>query len=196
MTVYPPMMKYLLFQWLLPAAALLILTGSICQAQANYAGVGPGSLLTIGGTVSGFQADYGRRYLGGGSIYADTNLTWRFGIEAEARLLRFHQEADTHESTYLVGPRVSFGKHRLNPYAKLLVGLGKFNFPYDYASGNYFVIAPGAGVDLRLNQRVRLRLIDVEYQDWPQFTYGAIHPYGISAGISFSILSSGTKRFR
>ncbi len=188
--------RSLFFQHLLPVAALLIFTGSACWGQARYAGTGPGSLLTVGGTISGFRIDYGHRILGGAGGYADVNLTWRFGIEAEARLLRLNEEAHTHESTYLVGPRVSFGKHRLNPYVKVLAGLGQFNFPYDYATGNYFVLAPGAGVDLRLNQRVKLRLIDVEYQDWPQFTYGAIHPYGVSAGISFSILRSGTKRFR
>jgi hypothetical protein len=108
--------------------------------------------------------------------------------------LRYHQQADTHESTYLIGPRISFGKHRLNPYAKLLMGLGRFNFPYDYGYESYFVVAPGAGVDLRLNQRVRLRLADFEYQEWPQFTFGPIQPYGISAGISISVLRSGSKR--
>ena len=51
-------------------------------------------------------------------------------------------------------------------------------------------IAPGAGVDLRLGQRWRVRLVDFEYQDWPGFTYGAIHPYGVTAGISFQFLGA------
>jgi hypothetical protein len=180
-------------QWLLSAAVFWLLA-TMCQGQAKYAGTGPGSLVTIGATASGFQSSYGHRYLGGVGGYVDANLTWRFGIEGEARFLRYHAQADTYETTYLIGPRVSFGKHRLNPYAKVLVGLGRFNFPYDYGYGSYFVVAPGAGVDLRLNRRVRLRLIDFEYQEWPQFSFGAIQPYGISAGVSFSVLRSGSKR--
>jgi hypothetical protein len=182
-----------ILRWVFSAAAFWVLA-TVCQGQAEYAGIGPGSLVTVGATVSGFQLDYGHRYLGGLSAYADFNFTWRLGIEGEARWLRYNQEADTHASTFLVGPRLSFGKRRLNPYGKVLMGLGKFNFPYDYAYGSYFVVAPGAGVDLKLNQRVRIRLVDFEYQDWPQFSFGPIHPYGISTGISFSILSSRSKR--
>ncbi len=179
--------------WLLSAVGFWVVV-TACHAQAKYAGTGPGSLLTAGAIASGFQSDYGRQYLGGVGVYVDFNPTWRFGIEGEARLLRFHQSADTHQSTFLIGPRVSFGRHRLNPYAKVLAGLGKFNFPYDYGYGSYFVLAPGAGVDFRVSQRIKLRLVDFEYQDWPQFTYGALKPYGISTGMSWTILRSGTKR--
>jgi hypothetical protein len=72
----------------------------------------------------------------------------------------------------------------------LLSGGGRFDFPYGYAHGNYFVVAPGAGLDLRLGQKVRVRLIDMEYQVWPGFSIGSLHPYGISAGISFQLLGA------
>jgi hypothetical protein len=182
-----------MLRWLLSTVGFWLLV-TVCQGQAKYAGTGPGSLVTVGVTASGFQSSYGHQYLGGVGGYVDANVTWRLGIEGEARFLRFHEQADTSESTYLIGPRVSFGKGRWNPYAKVLVGMGRFNFPYDYGYGSYFVVAPGAGVDLRLNRRVRLRLVDFEYQEWPQFTFGAIQPYGVSAGISFAILRSGSKR--
>ena len=168
--------------------------GLMGHAQARYAGTGPGSLVTVGGTVSGFQSDYGNWMLGGGAVYIDVNPTWRYGLEGEARVLRIHQEASVHESTYLAGPRVSFGTHRLNPYVKVLVGGGEFNFPYNYAYGNYFVVAPGAGLDYRVSPRVKVRVVDFEYQDWPGFTFGAIRPYGVSMGISVSVLQGGTKR--
>jgi len=41
-----------------------------------------------------------------------------------------------------------------------------------------------------VGKRLRLRLVDFEYQEWPGFAYGAIHPYGVSAGISYQVLGS------
>ncbi len=69
---------------------------------------------------------------------------------------------------------------------KLLVGNGNFYFPYNYAKGSYFVLAPGAGIDMQVgHSKFILRLIDVEYQDWPQFSFGPMHSYGVSTGISY-----------
>ncbi len=173
---------------------LLVVLAAVCHGQARYAGTGPGSLITVGSTVSGYKLDYGHRDLGGTGVFVDLNPSWRYGIEGEFTSLRYHNVAGAHPTTYLVGPRVSLRPHRLDPYVKVLVGLGRFSFPYGYATGNYFVIAPGAGLDYRLNERVRVRLADFEYQDWPQFTYGALHPYGVSVGFSVSLVRSGTKR--
>ena len=88
------------------------------------------------------------------------------------------------------GPRWAFRRKGFVPYVKLLAGGGRFDFPFGYGYGDYLVVAPGAGVDLRLGDKVRVRLADFEYQVWPGFTFGSIHPYGVSAGISFQILGS------
>ncbi len=179
------------------AAAMLWLfaaAGPAALAQARFAGTGPGAPMTLGGTASGFQTGYGNRLLGGGTVFLDLNPRWRYGFEGEARMLRLHQLAETHESTFLAGPRISFGRRRLNPYGKVLAGLGRFNFPNNSAYGNYFVVAAGAGVDYRLSPRLKLRLIDFEYQDWPGFTFGTIHPYGVSCGISVAVLRGRSRR--
>lgn len=173
---------------------LLVLLAAACHAQARYAGTGPGSLVTVGTTLTGSHFDYGHRDLAGITAFVDLNPSWRYGIEGEYTSMRFRNVADAHPATYLVGPRLSLRPHRLDPYVKVLVGLGRFSFPYGYATGNYFVVAPGAGVDWRATERVRLRLADFEYQEWPQFTYGAIHPYSVSVGFSVSLVRSGTKR--
>jgi hypothetical protein len=144
--------------------------------------------LSAGGGISGYQIDYGKNVLGGATVYVDFNFTQRYGIEGEGRWLFMNQAENVHASTKLVGPRVTFYQtHGISAYAKVLVGSGHFNFPYNYAVGNYFVVAPGAGVDVALPHRLILRVIDVEYQDWPQFSFGAIHPYGVSAGLSYRI---------
>ena len=168
---------------------MLLLSGAALRAQATYAGNGPGTLLTVGVTASGFQSDYGQRLLGGVTVYLDANVYRRIGVEAEARELRFHSDENLRETNYLVGPKISALGRTWRPYAKLLVGRGELNFPFSVAHGSYFVIAPGAGLDWRIGERGRMlvRLIDIEYQEWPSFTYGTLHPFGASAGISFRI---------
>ena len=159
------------------------------RAQALPTATGPGAYVIVGGTFSDFQADYGRRSITGASVYVDSNLEWRWGIETEARRMVYPDFGES-QLTLLAGPRWSFHPKRFVPWVKFLAGGGRFEVPYGYGYGNYFVMAPGAGVDLRLGQRVRVRLVDFEYQDWPGFTYGSIHPYGLSTGISFQILGS------
>lgn len=149
---------------------------------------GPGSYIAVGGGISAFQADYGQRILGGATLFADVNPTWRIGLEGEARYLRFNSSEDVTESNYLAGPRITLKPGPFRPYVKLLVGAGKIAFPFHYANGTFLAYAPGAGLDYLVNDRVTLRVIDCEYQVWPDFaSYGELHPYGITAGISFRL---------
>ena len=174
-------------------ALFALVSKQAAVAQALPTGSGPGAYVIAGGTFSEFQADYGSRTISGASIYVDSNLDWRYGIEVEARRMAYPDYGER-QSTLLAGPRWSFRPKGFVPYVKLLAGGGRFDFPYGYGTGNYFVVAPGAGVDLRLGERVRLRLADFEYQVWPGFTFGSIHPYGVSAGISYQILGSSRTR--
>lgn len=170
----------------------MLLAGSphALQSQALPTATGPGSYLSAGVSASAFQVDYGKRWMGGGTGFVDANLSWRYGLEAEARSLRYNSESGVRQATYLVGPRVSFRPGGLIPYAKVLVGAGIFDYPYGYAKGTYLVIDPGAGLDYELTPRINLRLIDLEYQSWQNFTFGGLHPYGVSVGFSVKLLRS------
>jgi len=181
-------------KWISAAAPALLLTAILAcagraAAQEDPTETKPGAFIAAGGTLSAYKLDYGQHRMGGYSGYIDMNLTLNYGIEGEARWLVFNQQANVHATTWLVGPRVQFAPRILRgvtPYVKFLVGDGKFNFPYNYAAGNYFVMAPGAGADLPVGQsKFIIRLIDVEYQDWPQFSFGPMHSYGVSVGISY-----------
>jgi hypothetical protein len=157
-------------------------------AQAEPTARGPGSFTQIGVTGSLYESDYGKQLLGGVGGFLDANVYRRTGVEAEARLSRFNQSEGTHNSTYLIGPRVTLLRENLRPYTKLLVGRGIFYFPFGYAKGSYFVVAPGFGVDWRVARgKLTLRLIDVEFQRWPGFTFGEIKPYGFSSGIAWRV---------
>ncbi|HEV2645529.1 MAG TPA: hypothetical protein VGU46_04105 [Acidobacteriaceae bacterium] len=172
------------------ALILGLIGGRHAAGQALPTATGPGAYVIVGATYSGFESSYGEQKISGASFYVDTNFIWRYGLETEVRRMAYPHFGER-QSTLLTGPRWSFRPKGFVPYAKFLVGGGRFDFPYGFGYGNYFVVAPGAGVDLRVGQKVRLRLVDFEYQQWPGFTYGPIHPYGVSAGISFEVLGSG-----
>ena len=173
-----------MINWII-AFSFVCCAGTMLRGQAAYTANGPGSYVSLGATASGYQSDYGHLLLGGTSVFLDVNLYRRIGFEAEVRSSRLHSDDDIRESTYLAGPRVSAFGRTWRPYAKLLVGRGDFNFPSNYAHGSYFVAGPGLGLDWRLrNNRVIVRVVDFEYQDWPKFSYGSIRPYGTSAGFS------------
>jgi hypothetical protein len=164
-------------------------------AQALPTATGPGMYLSVGGTFSGFESDYGKQTISGPGIYADANPYWWGGLEGEVRRLKYSNFGES-QTSLLVGPRWSIRSRGIQPYVKLLVGGGRFEFPYGYGRGDYFVVAPGGGVDLRVSEKVRVRLIDIEYQSWPGFTFGSLHPYGLSAGVSLQLLRGRTNWVR
>jgi hypothetical protein len=182
-------------------ASSVLLGVKPASAQAVPTATGPGSFISAGLEVSGFQQDYGQRYIGGEGVFVDANLYRRVGIEAEVRLLNARTSEDVKLQTYLIGPRISTDIHSFRPYIKLLAGRGGFDFPFHYATGSYFVVAPGAGLDWHLGEsRFNVRVIDFEYQVWPQFSFGELHPYGASVGISYNLFEPGFsprgRRFR
>ena len=172
--------------------------------QAAPAQVGGREMVTLGSTFSSYRVNYGDRLILGAGLYVDIDYDQHHGIEGEGRWLWLRQRDGVHDSTYLIGPRYSFNgfvkragsgpdegvgreKTRFRPYAKMLVGVGQFHYPYGYATGSYFVLAPGGGVDYRVSRRIRVRLVDLEYQVWPQFTYGRLTSLGVSSGLRFRI---------
>jgi hypothetical protein len=42
-------------------------------------------------------------------------------------------------------------------------------------------------VDYRWTRRVSFRLVDAEYQIWPQFTFGKMSNISLSAGVRYHI---------
>ena len=172
------------------AAALL--AACLGMARAGNAQVAPagdegGVKLSAGATASGYYLQYGERKMLGVTGFVDADTRRRLGIEAETRWLEFHQTADVHVETYSIGPRYHMNFGRFQPYAKGLIGFGKFNFPYNYGQGSYLVATGGGGVDFHLHRRIYLRVADFEYEYWPQFTYGAMSSFGVSTGIRVRI---------
>ncbi len=164
----------------------------LMHSQVGPAARGGTPPLIVGGYYSNFSPDYGGKRLGGAGVFVDWELFRRLGAEGEVRFLRFGQTQNVHEDNYLVGPRYTFNYGRLHPYGKFLLGAGELNFPNDIAHGGYFAMAPGGGVDYRLNWHWSARA-DYEYQLWPSApglpgvpSHG-ITPQGFSFGVGYRI---------
>jgi hypothetical protein len=174
------------------ALAAAVFTACLGAPQQAHAQVGPSAMsggfrLSAGATATGSYVQYGARDLVGYSAFVDAETHRSLGIEAEGHWLEFHQVEDVHVETYSAGLRYHMNFGRFQPYAKGLIGFGDFNFPFSYAHGRYLVATAGGGLDYRWTNRIRIRVADVEYQDWPQFTYGAMSSLGVSAGLKVGI---------
>jgi len=168
------------------APTLLLLGLHVASGQSAESATAGRAMLSVGVAASGFTLQYGDRKIVGITAWVDADTIRRFGVEGEMRRLEYHQTANVHAETYLAGLRYHFNYGRTQPYIKALGGDGHFNFPYNFATGNYFVIAGGGGIDYRLSHRWAARA-DFEYQEWPQFTFGSMNSYGATVGIRYRI---------
>jgi hypothetical protein len=169
------------------ALAVLSIAPSLSHAQVSAPGDQGGLRLSAGATGSGYYLEYGQRKMVGITGFVDLDTKRRLGIEAEGRWVEYLQTANVHVETYSIGGRYHFDVGRFEPYAKGLVGFGDFNFPYNYAYGHYLVVTAGGGVDFHWKGRVYVRAADVEYQDWPNFTFGNMNSFSVSSGLRVRI---------
>jgi hypothetical protein len=167
--------------------AALVTGPPMARAQAVYEARQGGLQVSAGALGSVYSIQYGQRKMAGITAFVDANTRRPLGIEAEGRWLEYNKTANVHVETYSIGLRYRFDAGRFQPYAKGLVGFGNFNFPYNYASGRYLVVTAGGGVDFRWTPRISIRAADIEYQDWPQFTFGNMNSFGVSAGFRVRI---------
>jgi opacity protein-like surface antigen len=175
------------------ASFCIVLSAAVVSARAQVAPAAYRSSFTLsaGALGSRFQPDYedsgvahsSPYNLYGIGAYVDADFSRWVKIEAEGRWLRFNQFLGVDENTYMIGPRVApYTFHKITPYGKVLFGWGSGSF----LAGRSFALAYGGGADYRLTRRFAVRG-DFEYQQW-QVTSITLHPYGVSAGISYRIL--------
>lgn len=168
----------------------------VARAQVVPAATRRQTTLNVGAIGSMFQPDYAgngipqeapnRLYGWGG--YVDVGINRWIQIEAEARWLRANPYVNIREDNYLIGPRILAPRYKkFRPYGKALFGYGKMNFQYNFAYGRFADLALGGGVDYPLTKKISVRLIDFEYQLWPNWINGTLKPYGGSVGIAYKV---------
>ena len=172
---------------LLLAVLIACIAPRLSRAQVVAPGDQGGARLSVGALGSGYTLQYGQRKMAGIAGFVDLDTKRRLGIEAEGRWLEYFQTANVHAETYSIGGRYHFDVGRFQPYAKGLIGFGNFNFPYNYAYGHYAVVTAGGGLDFHWTRRIYVRAVDVEYQDWPNSTFGNMNSFGVNAGLRVRI---------
>jgi hypothetical protein len=178
---------------------VLLCSGICCFGQVEDSATAGSVPLSVGGSFSFFDASYASNKMAGIGTFIDYSplLSGNLGLEGEGRWLMFGGAHGFSESSYLVGPRYRFyyKSDKYQPYAKFLVGAGEINFPYDLAHGGYFVMAPGGGIDVALNEHWKVRA-DYEFQIWPRapgipdIQSGSFHPNGVSVGFVYRLFRS------
>lgn len=170
-------------------------------AHAQVAPASQGFTRQLWGGVEGssFQNDYVKYIRSDGiGFYGDYLITPHFGLEGEVRLLDLNDVEGLTEKTYFAGPIVNaYRHHPFAIYGKFLAGVASANYPpneatFLSASGSYFAIEFGGGVEYRLKPRWKLRGEYVQ-QDWinapdlPGIQNNGLTPKGFSGGISYKI---------
>ena len=175
-------------------------------AQVRPATVGGGGSIIVGGEFSSFAPhslkgidlyQYAPTKLSGIGTFFDINLKPRWGVEGEARWLKWHSSQGESQTHYLIGPRYRVLSHgNFSVWGKFLVGGGLETFPEKIGHGSYFALAPGATVVYQVTQRIDVRA-DYEYQSWPNapnlsplIPNKGISPRGFSIGIGYTILNA------
>jgi hypothetical protein len=94
----------------------------------------------------------------------------------------------------LVGPRLTWWRGALHPYADVLVGRGRVQYlaggvvfrDWRYISSITTVYSPGIGVDFDVTPSFSAK-VDAQYQFWqiPVVAVGSAHPLAVSAGVAY-----------
>jgi len=181
------------------AAMLIALSAALnvhLEAQVAPSAYRTPHVLWVGAEFSDVHASFpyqsSQRLLGMG-VFADFKLNGRVGLEGDARFLHFGGFEDSTESSYLLGPKAYFlTRGRLQPYGKLLVGVGRIHYPFEIGDASYFSLAPGVGSGYRLSRRWMLRA-EYEYQMWPNSPGYAnvpkheLTPNGFHLGVEYRV---------
>lgn len=148
------------------------------------------SHLQFGGGYAYARSDYGKN-IQGISVYGDYDFTRHLGIEGDLHFVNIITPGDVGEKSYLVGPRYRFHYGRFTPYAKVLFGVGQFQYQYPtYGFHNttytYGAYAFGGGVDMRATRHINIRPFDFEFQRWPSFKQSGLTPIVMSFGAAYT----------
>jgi hypothetical protein len=141
--------------------------------------------LQIGGGIALGNSTYNfnKSNLTGGALYTTFDSHSHWGFEANFRQTRPSDDSTVYERTYEIGPRAYFTSGRIEPYGKVLIGRGVYNFSGNVANIAYNLYSFGGGADYSLTRSLKLR-VDYEHQTWSGFPIADLHPSLVTIGIA------------
>jgi len=171
-------------------AALFTAATTQLEGQALPTATRAGN-LQAGFGVSNAQSDEYIPRISGITGYVTFDIFRHIGIEADIHVLNVITPDDFVEDTYLAGVRYVWHFKHLDPYAKILAGIGKTSIQQPSLAqapgtpGTYMAIAAAGGLDIRLPHHINVRAIDFEYQTWPNFPPTGLSPTVITCGAAY-----------
>ncbi len=183
-------MKHIWSRTILALSGLLASIPAL-HAQAVYAAT-ESTHIQVGAGGLYLHNDYTDRAAEGVSAWGDYDFLnvrrFEVGFEVAAHFGGLNTPDDIGENSYLIGPRVSYHKRRINVYGKLLVGRATITNQLFHLSSTYNVLpAFGGGVEYRVSRKFNVRAADIEIQKWPNFEPHTLSPVAISVGVSYMI---------
>ena len=166
-------------------ASLLVVVPSL-NAQAAYTAEQK-TRIQAGGGAAIISPDYTEGNVIGFSGWADYDFSKYVGVEFSTHLGEFITPGDLTENSYLIGPRLTYRRHKFTFYGKALVGRATITNQDLNQSSSFNVIAFGGGVEYRILRKINIRLIDFEQQQWPDFKPNALSPTAATIGVSYII---------
>ena len=149
------------------ALAVLCFPAQRIIGQASPTAVRSGD-LQVGGGFTIANGDYDHPTYRGFNIYSSFDFKPHWGVEVDFHQLNTPSPYTYYERTYEVGGRYVRHYGIVNPYARLMVGRGVFNYQFNIANLAYNMAAGGVGADVNVSRRVNVRA-DFEYQQWYGF---------------------------
>lgn len=148
-----------MYRILIPIIVVLLSCGASAQQEQTSL---PGEIYALASALGG-QDIRGSTIAAGFRIGGAWKPSPSLGLVADfAR----HFVTDSHASftTLMAGPRVSSGEHyRTSGFAQLLLGAQRTAFTGTPGQTDWnYVLAPGAGVDFRLTDRLVFRALEVD----------------------------------
>jgi opacity protein-like surface antigen len=171
---------------------LLFMASLQVHAQVRPAASKAGD-LQVGASFTLATPDYGPNTLRGLGFYATFDFKPHWGIEGDFRQSNDPDSKEgIYERTFEAGPRYYLHFHQFEPYAKVMVGRGIFNFPpdprhpKDGAAANlaYTMWAGGFGLDYRFKPSINFRA-DYEFQQWSNFPPHGLTPRVFTLGVAY-----------
>lgn len=180
-------------------AATIVSTAIPTYAQVTPEARAPGIPLTVGVGYSNYATDWNGR-LSGPTLWIDWNfyqgpsLLRGLGIEVEARDLNYDRTGgvpNLRMDTASGGVTYTWRHyHKLNPYAKFLMGFGSIDFQSNlphYSHDTRTLYTPGGGLDYRIYRNVWVHG-DYEYQFWTDFiNHHTLNPQGVTIGVAYDL---------